>query len=490
MVNNPTNKLKRAINDRGPAMLGLDPAPEQSVDEIIAKIDAARDQVCGFKPNRKFYPSDQKLKIVTDYIHQACPEHALVVDEKATDIGNTIRNHVLNVKKDFNPDFVTVCPYVGPLSVIKAYTDADIGVFSMVANSNSDAWVTQNGWFGGMAGKMPKMEDGYNPKKIAGGIKYYQYMALRALEINPEMVHLVLGCNMPEQIMYTRAVLMEYGYSLDNMPFMLLPGSYSQEGSDPFVAAMLSGNNSVFPASRAGDKVAQLREDVTAGLKEYNPLSLRDIVMNNVIDEKLFDLVASPDKPITLKSEKKSFYYANMRQMQAYAEWSPYASHLMAKRVLEKFPDATAIAYVPDGANNIAIQSTMFLGMAPLTIRPPSEEEKKHGKGGRFIGPKKGKLVILDDTGTTGGSLKTAAQAAIAAGYEVIGCIVVVDRKEGAEQVLDEMGGLSVEHIYTAEELLSRIADESHPTWNSAWEEIERNKRELAEQYPNYQTQH
>jgi orotate phosphoribosyltransferase len=67
---------------------------------------------------------------------------------------------------------------------------------------------------------------------------------------------------------------------------------------------------------------------------------------------------------------------------------------------------------------------------------------KAHGMGRQVEGPDvNGKrVIVVEDTSTTGGSPLTAAEALEAAGAIVVAVATVVDRDTGAQQVIEEKG--------------------------------------------------
>ena len=55
------------------------------------------------------------------------------------------------------------------------------------------------------------------------------------------------------------------------------------------------------------------------------------------------------------------------------------------------------------------------------------------------------RVLVVEDTSTTGGSVMTAVEAVREAGGEVVGVAVIVDRDTGARQVI-EAAGLQYRH--------------------------------------------
>jgi orotate phosphoribosyltransferase len=70
------------------------------------------------------------------------------------------------------------------------------------------------------------------------------------------------------------------------------------------------------------------------------------------------------------------------------------------------------------------------------------KQAKAHGMGRQVEGPSVvGKrVVVLEDTSTTGGSPLTAADALKAAGANVVAVATVVDRDTGARQAIEAAG--------------------------------------------------
>ena len=70
------------------------------------------------------------------------------------------------------------------------------------------------------------------------------------------------------------------------------------------------------------------------------------------------------------------------------------------------------------------------------------KSEKAHGLQRRIEGsPVEGRRVLaVEDTSTTGGSVLTAVEALREAGAEVVGVAVIVDRDTGAKEQVESVG--------------------------------------------------
>ena len=159
----------------------------------------------------------------------------------------------------------------------------------------------------------------------------------------------------------------------------------------------------------------------------------------------------------TLTSGQTSDFYVDVKQTSLNAEGSWVIAQLMLARL---HPDVVAIGGLTLGADPIAC------AMAPLSFgagRPIQafiirKEAKGHGMldfiEGRSNLPEEAKVAIVEDTTTTGGSLMKAVERARAARLEVVQCLTVVDRQEGAREWLAE-NGLHLEALTTRVELLN-----------------------------------
>lgn len=148
---------------------------------------------------------------------------------------------------------------------------------------------------------------------------------------------------------------------------------------------------------------------------------------------------------VTLSSGIEADYYVDLRRATLHHEAAP----LIGKVMLELLDSSginsfDAVGGLTMGADPVA---TAVLHQAALQGRAIDafvvrKAAKGHGLGRQIEGPEVSgrKVVVLEDTSTTGGSPLTAAQALRAAGAEVVAVATVVDRATGAKERIEAEG--------------------------------------------------
>lgn len=105
-----------------------------------------------------------------------------------------------------------------------------------------------------------------------------------------------------------------------------------------------------------------------------------------------------------------------------------------------------------------AIAYASALADAPIRCFAVRKEPKGHGLGKRIEGSfqRGDRVVVIEDSMTTGGSALNAAAAIRAEGGEVVGALTLVDREEGAREALMAQG-IPLICFTTADELKACI---------------------------------
>ncbi len=145
---------------------------------------------------------------------------------------------------------------------------------------------------------------------------------------------------------------------------------------------------------------------------------------------------------VTLASGREADYYVDMRRVTLDAEAAP----AIGRAVLDLTEDweYDAVGGLTLGADPIAVAMLHQAAAAgrrldAFVIR---KSQKVHGLQKLIEGPSvDGRRVLaVEDTSTTGGSVLEAVQALRAAGAIVVGVAVVVDRDTGAKEAVEAEG--------------------------------------------------
>lgn len=150
---------------------------------------------------------------------------------------------------------------------------------------------------------------------------------------------------------------------------------------------------------------------------------------------------------VTLASGLESDYYVDLRRATLHHEAAPLIGHVMLDMLEERGltpDDFDAVGGLTLGADPVAgaiMHAAAARGLAidAFVVRKAA---KNHGMQRQIEGPDIAgrRVVIVEDTSTTGGSPLTAIAAAREAGADVVGCAVVVDRATGAGEKIAAAG--------------------------------------------------
>ncbi|NQU36013.1 MAG: orotate phosphoribosyltransferase [Actinobacteria bacterium] len=143
---------------------------------------------------------------------------------------------------------------------------------------------------------------------------------------------------------------------------------------------------------------------------------------------------------VILSSGKEADYYVDLRRVTLDSVAAPLIGAAMLDATQELEYDA--VGGLTLGADPVATAMMHVAASRGRTLDAfvVRKEEKHHGLQRRIEGPDVvGKRVLaVEDTSTTGGSVMTAVDALRAAGAEVVGVAVIVER--GARPKIDEAG--------------------------------------------------
>ncbi len=145
----------------------------------------------------------------------------------------------------------------------------------------------------------------------------------------------------------------------------------------------------------------------------------------------------------TLTSGRKAGYYIDLRKVSLDHRVAPLIGQVMVD-LIAQVPDVDAVGGLTMGADPIAaavLHQGAARGLAydAFVVR---KEPKDHGRGRQVEGPDLAgkRVIVLEDTSTTGGSPLAAIEALLKVGAEIAAVAVVVDRATGAQERIEAAG--------------------------------------------------
>jgi orotate phosphoribosyltransferase len=145
----------------------------------------------------------------------------------------------------------------------------------------------------------------------------------------------------------------------------------------------------------------------------------------------------------TLSSGKKATYYVDMRKLTLDHRAAPAIGRIMLDLIAD-VDGVVAVGGLTLGADPIA---NAMLHESARTDRPLDafvvrKEPKDHGRGRQIEGADVAgkRVVVVEDTSTTGQSALKAVEALRKEGAEVVAVAVIVDRRTGAQAAVEASG--------------------------------------------------
>ena len=145
----------------------------------------------------------------------------------------------------------------------------------------------------------------------------------------------------------------------------------------------------------------------------------------------------------TLTSGKKASFYVDLRKVSLDHRVAPLIGQVMIDLIAD-IPNVDAVGGMTMGADPIAaavLHQGAARGLAydAFVVR---KEPKDHGRGKQVEGPDLAgrRVIVLEDTSTTGGSPLAAIEALLKVGAEIAAVAVVVDRDTGAREIIEAAG--------------------------------------------------
>jgi len=157
---------------------------------------------------------------------------------------------------------------------------------------------------------------------------------------------------------------------------------------------------------------------------------------------------------VTLSSGRPADYYVDLRRVTLSAESAPLVGRVLLELTADW--DYDAVGGLTMGADPVAT-SMMHAAAAQgrlLDAFVVRKEAKQHGLQRQVEGPAIAgrRVLVVEDTSTTGGSPLAALEAVRAAGATPVGVAVIADRDTGAAHAI-EAAGVPYRFAYALQDL-------------------------------------
>lgn len=160
----------------------------------------------------------------------------------------------------------------------------------------------------------------------------------------------------------------------------------------------------------------------------------------------LIDELAVVRGKVTLSSGREADYYLDLRRVTLDHRSAPLIGDVVldlleSEGLLDTIDGVGGLTMGADPVGTAVMHRSVVRG-TPVDSFVVRKQAKEHGMSRRVEGPDvRGKRVIaVEDTSTTGGSVLTAVEALREAGAEVVAVAVVMDRNTGAKERVEAAG--------------------------------------------------
>lgn len=145
---------------------------------------------------------------------------------------------------------------------------------------------------------------------------------------------------------------------------------------------------------------------------------------------------------VTLSSGRTADYYIDLRRVTLDGAAAPVVGRVLRALVADwQFEAAGGLTLGADPVATAMLHAAAAAGdrLDAFVVR---KAEKAHGLQRRIEGAEVAgrRVLAVEDTSTTGGSVLTAVEALRGAGAEVVGVAVIVDRDTGAREKIEAAG--------------------------------------------------
>lgn len=185
---------------------------------------------------------------------------------------------------------------------------------------------------------------------------------------------------------------------------------------------------------------------------KFNQKKFNDFVLEHKI-------IGFFPEPLKLVSGRTSSWYVNWRNMSADAYLIDVLSDFVLDFCRDHQLNQDCFYGTPDGATKLAVicqykwakrQSDFGLGKYVLAMGRKTPKDHGDVKDKFFVGAPKGKIVVIEDVTTTGGSLIKTVDMLQKNGYQVTAALALTsrnERTENLEKVADVLAKKGVNYL-------------------------------------------
>jgi len=445
------SKLTAAIRTNDSLLcIGLDPQQdmlpdEENIEESLLGwgkriVSQTADLVCCYKPNFAFYEQfglaglralQRTLAVIPDSL-------PVLLDVKRGDIGSTAVALAAAAYEQWRADAVTLSPYLGEDSIKPFLVPDGKAVFILCYTSNPSATQVQQ----------------------HGAPPLFEHIARISLTWGTtEQVGLVVGATQPDELSVVRQICPR--------TWILAPGVGAQ-GADLNVALReglrADGSGLIIPVSRGiiaaldpRQAAMDFRENIRHGQANIKSVAIEILSRKTDLITALFDTGCIKFGSFTLASGTQSPIYIDLRRVISYPGLFRKVGQAYAEIVQGLSFDH--IASVPYAALPAGSVVAWQLGVSMIY---PRKEVKQHGTGQAIEGSFEAgqTAVMIEDVITTGGSIVTAVEVLRQAGIVVKDVVVLVDREQGGDSKMGEIG-LALHSVLKIGEIVSVLKQKS-----------------------------
>ncbi|MBI5305245.1 MAG: orotidine-5'-phosphate decarboxylase [Chloroflexi bacterium] len=418
--------------------VGLDPRARDVTalrDECFRLIDATAEFTAAFKPNSAFFEvwGAEGIAALRDVIARVPAGIPVILDAKRGDIADTADAYARATFDTLGAHALTVSPYLGGDALAPFLARPERGAFVLCKTSNPGA-------------------DEFQSLDVDGRA-LYEIVAERAQTWNaPGNMGLVVGATDPASLARVRAIAPDLWF--------LVPGIGAQGGDlqrtlqaglrADGLGLLINVSRAIANAPDPRAAAQKLRDEINAQ-RSPSPAERRASGVGvGVLARDLITSECVRFGAFTLKSGMVSPIYLDLRRLITHPEILQRVARAYAEKLRAlQFDRLAGIPYA-----GLPIATAVSLAMKRPLIYA-RREAKEYGTRATIEGEYRAgeTIAVIDDLATTGDTKIEAIEKLTSAGLRVRDIIVLIDREQGAREMLGARG-YQLHAVTTISELL------------------------------------